>query len=572
MVEYMSLSRRDFFTGSRGRNNIPKQQIGSTITLSRKINVKCYPIVAEAVFKQQRSDLVTLLQATQEMVEGERLPPRLLNYLQKEKLWDAGSREITAIGQQLIESGRLEEQEKGLYYVWYSVDDPLFGYRPLLLQRYAAFDQPQENVWKKGQDAKQSEFFIKWDCPLAIAELSGDSEPVHPIAPHILTKFVPHVVCEPVLEPAQVELMWQLTPQTSSLRLKGALKVRDMNPGRGTSHHKRHNIAQYRQQTFDLSLSEKENSFDKVMEEMAGQLKGYWDQQDCRLSVGLSVVKDKQPDWQSVISNCLFKQLRLSKVNSDRGEFDSVELQQVGIKPNDHNDATNWQSAWLQHYHADRYRKPKEARQAQTAWLETPALQDFDLPLVEGAELLQLWEKKEAQDAWWRVAAINDLTPPSGKRLKLPLSLVDGENLSVPRLIETLCDSDEITHLLLSDRYVCTPNQIENLKTIEQCFKQSRVTLHTLKPRAEQNERYPSHWDVQYFKKKPDNHGRFWIFFGVQYVHCWECSSGLDFINQEAAGTTVNGTPGFTPKEIDELPLFLRDKIEQQSKAMEAVL
>lgn len=101
------------------------------ITLQRQVKAVCYQVLATVNVEQERPDLQRILK----QVEGDldRLPPRLIDYLEKETLIKNNS--LTKLGGKVIDSGKHSATERGIYQIWYLQEDAYLMQEPLLMQR-----------------------------------------------------------------------------------------------------------------------------------------------------------------------------------------------------------------------------------------------------------------------------------------------------------------------------------------------------------------------------------------------------------------------------------------------------
>lgn len=177
---------------------------------------------------------------------------------------------------------------------------------------------------------------------------------------------------------------------------------------------------------------------------------------------------------------------------------------------------------------------------------------------------------RESQpQAYWHIAAMADLTPSRSRKLRMPISLVNGDPLDLGALLQQLTGGEYIEHIIYSDRYVYTPRQSRNLNSVAAYFTDADGLLLTLDKQEGKEAELPANWSRDMLHKQNDNHGRYWILIGTKHTWCWECSSGLDFIRESGGQFIVDGSPTFTPKEEAELPRYLQDQIN--NTAVEAL-
>ena len=244
------------------------------------------------------------------------------------------------------------------------------------------------------------------------------------------------------------------------------------------------------------------------------------------------------------------------------GDFQSVQAKHIPIQPADQSDAEKWQRFWLEDFYSRKYQSSSEARKQQSEWLDHDALDDFELPLKEQQSLLSELSRESQPQAYWHIAAMADLTPSKSKKLRMPISLVNGDALDLDELLQQLSGGENIEHIIYSDRYVHTSRQSRNLNSVAACLAEAEGLLLTLDKQKGKEAELPDNWSREILQKKSDDHGRYWILIGgTKHTLCWECSSGLDFIRENGGQFTVDGSPTFTPKEVGELPRYLQDQV-----------
>ncbi|MBL4796924.1 MAG: hypothetical protein JKY50_05895 [Oleispira sp.] len=524
------------------------------LQLTRNIKIQRFPIIAKVTFKRERPDLVSLLKSMENNAVS--MPARLKAYLKNEKLWDAETSSLTDKGQAVKSSGLYSATERGLYHIWYINNDPLLGTRPILIQRDTAFFEPNTKGWLKGVDAARSDYRVDVERQVVMVEEIYDGRKNSQNKKTLsLVSIIPEVICSSE-KSATLELNWSLGQSSSIFVLKGQLDLLDFSQKK-TSH---------RPVTIDMSIEECADKFHLIMDNITERLEGRWDNADSRMAIDLEHIQQ----YPSATENFRIGRHNLKYLQTNCGEFDSVETRHIPIKPTEQLDAEQWHNQWLENFYNKSYQISKAARQQQAQWIDNPALNKFELPLKSGANLFDSLNSGHHSKAFWHAAAMSDLTPSKSKKLRLPISLVNGDSLSLEQLICQLTGGELVEKVIYSDRYVHTPRQRRNLAAVATCVSDAEGLLLTLESQRGNEAILPDNWVRVALQKQNDNHGRYWIFIGSTYTYCWECSSGLDFIRDMEAGLVVDGTPGFTPKEEDELPRYLQDSI-QAVKLMEVV-
>ncbi|WP_417505606.1 hypothetical protein [Marinomonas gallaica] len=514
------------------------------LKLRRSVPLKRFPIIAKVTFLRDRPDLVSLLKGMQKNPAD--MPPRLKQYLTREVLWDESG--ITNKGQQVIDSGLFEAKERGLYHIWYTDNDPLLGTRPVMAQRDTAFFDPNMQSWKKGADAARSKFQVKQSLQLNVLEEScvdRNKTELNNISRQ-LASLEPEVICSPE-KSAQIELEWTLDFSQSLVSLKGQLDMLQFKQNKTGS----------RPEALALSIDDFGDRLNDVMAAIAGEFDGHWRPEDRRLQTSLESIQR----FSSAAQKFQVGGFNCSDLQTDIGEFQSVLAKYIPIQPAGQSDAEKWQRFWLENFYNRKYHSSAEARKQQSQWLDHPALNDFELPLKEQQSLLSEFSRESQTQAYWHIAAMADLTPSRSRKLRMPISLVNGDQLDLNKLIQELSSGEYIEHFIYSDRYVHTSRQSRNLSYVAACLADAEGLLLTLDKQKGKEAELPDGWSREILQKQNDNHGRYWILVSTENTWCWECSGGLDFIRDNSVGGSVDGSPTFTPKEVVELPRYLQDQI-----------
>lgn len=518
------------------------------LTLNRTVSLKRYPVIAKITFRRKRPDLVSLLKGMQS--HSADMPPRLMTYLKQEALWDES--EITDKGQQVLDSGLFEAKERGLYHIWYTDNDPLLGTRPVMMQRDTAFFDPNMQSWKKGADAIRSKFRVEQSLQLSVLEesfIDRNKTELKNIS-LLMTSLEPEVICSPE-KSAEIQLEWTLGFSQSLLNLKGQLEMLYFQNKSGQ------NKPGSQLETVEFCIDGFDDRLDDVMASIASEFDGFWRPKKRRLEVQLEQIQH----YPSAVQKFQIGSFSRSGLTSVMGEFQSVQAKHISIQPIDQSDAENWHLFWLESFYSKKYRSSTDARKQQAEWLDHRALHDFELPLKEQQSLLSELSRESQPQAYWHIAAMADLTPSRSRKLRMPISLVNGDSLDLNDLLQQLSDGEDIEQVIYSDRYVHTSRQARNLNTIADCLGDADGLLLTLDKQHEKEAELPENWSRKILQKENDNHGRYWILMGTKHIWCWECSNGLDFIREDGRQFSVDGSPTFTPKDVGELPQYLQDQI-----------
>jgi hypothetical protein len=521
------------------------------VVLTRQVEVKRYPVIAELTFKRERSDLVSLLKAAQQRSDA--MPTRLIAYLKREQLWDTDSASVTPKGEEVINTGCIDVKERGLYHIWYTDNDPLLGIRPIVIQRDTAFFDPNTKGWKKGVDARNSGFSVSSACTVNVLEevFSGTSSKQVP-KNLSLTALIPEVICSSN-QSAKLTLEWELGVRQSILSLAGQLETFDFSSKNNKS----------KLSSLKFRIEQYHELLDEVMEGLAIKFEGIWDDNVQRMKVAL----DNINHYPHAVQDFEVKREEGITDLSVKGIFNTVKVYNLPLQPKDNRDAERWHKAWLSSFYAKKYHSNIEMYQQQAQWLDHEAITAFNLSFQQGQELLDSFSREGQPEAYWHVAAMIDLSPSLSKTLRLPKTLMDKEQRSLKELIELLCPNESVNRMIYSDRYVYTNKQLRSLDGIARCIGSAEGLLMTLDhSQGKVHIDLPDNWERRVMQKENTNHGRYWIFIGSIHNWYWECSSGLDFIGNYDEGDhyfTVEGIPTFTPKEESELPKHVQNAIKE---------
>lgn len=523
------------------------------VTLKRKVTVERYPMIAEICLLRPREDLVTLLKSME--TSTKEMPKRLTDYLARQQLWDKATRTLTKKGEELVQSGLFPVIERGLYHIWFTNEDPLLGTRPLMVQRDTSQGEPRDfREWQNGWDAEHSEFSlnkaeqneIKITLLEAVYE-GGQKSKIKPVDLKIQS-LKPQVIGSNQ-EYSEINLTWKLDLQHSTCQLTGQLDCIDFQSKNKSS----------KLETLELELDSFQSLFDSLMHSVSKKLDGHWESEYASVACPLNYVSDEKNAAQTFN----ITHWQQNHFDSEFGQFDSIEIHQLPVKPIDQQDAERWHHFWLEQFYQQPYQSSIAAKRAQGEWLDHSALQAFELPLNTSLTLLDAISKEGYPEAYWHIAAMADLSPTQSKKQQLPFTLTDEQTVKFRDFVSRLTTGENLRQVIYSDRYVHTNKQSRNLRSIANYCNQASGLLMTLEPQKGKEATLPEKWHREVFEKEHNNHGRYWVLIGNANIYCWECTSGLDFIESDAADNEfiVKGTPSFTPKSLNELPDYLQKKV-----------
>jgi hypothetical protein len=514
-----------------------------SMSLSRQLNVKSYPVIATICLLQKREDIVSLLKQAQQNPNS--LPIRLTSYLKMEGLLN-NDNTLTDKAKRVCTTGKMPISERGLYHIWYSDNDPLLGTRALLIQRDNAFKEPKHNILHKGRHAAQSTFAINppddASKTLTVKFSGSEKDNNNRLSTKDIISISPEVICS-ATDNKTLNLTWDLTLDSSSITLKGPLNILS---GR--------DLKQDSPVDFEYQQNESLSKASTIFSSLATHLDGHWQQQVNRASVPFALTKQ----YQGMLSQFSLNNYPVFKMETQHGYFDHVNIHHLPVEPIQE-EVSQWHLAWLERYHARSFKETEIAEAEQLSWLAQPALKQYKLVPLSGNNLIGALSKEKNPHAYWHCAAINDLTPSLSSIAALPLTLIDKEPVDIKQLIKKLSLDKPCTKFIYSDRYIRTSRQQSLLKVIAQQLSSSDITIFTELSDAEAlADKCPEPWNIESFSKRADNHDRYWIFQSNDHITAWKCTVSLDFLISKDSAYYAQGYPTFTPIVIEQLPEYLQ--------------
>jgi hypothetical protein len=514
-----------------------------SVSLSRQLNVKRYPVIATICLLQKRADIVSLLNQAQENPNN--LPIRLTSYLKMEGLL-SNDNTLTDKAKRVCTTGKMPISERGLYHIWYSDNDPLLGTRALLIQRDNAFKEPKHKILYKGRDAAQSAFAISLQDnnpkTLTVKFSGSEKNTSNRLNSEDIISISPEVICE-ATDNKTLNLTWKLTLDSSNITLKGPLNILSG-----------HDLKQASRIDFEYQQSEYLSKAPTIFSSLATHLDGHWQQQVQRVSIPFNLTKQ----YQGVLSRFSLNNYPAFDMETQHGHFDHVDIKHLPVEPIQA-EATQWHLAWLERHHASSFKETEIAQADQLSWLAQPALKQCKLELLSGNDLIAALPKEKNPRAYWHCAAIHDLTPSLSSIAALPLTLIDKEPVDIKQLIKKLSLDKPCTKFIYSDRYIKTNRQQSLLKVIAQPLSSADITIFTELSDAEAlADKCPEPWNIESFSKRVDNHDRYWIFQSNDHITAWKCTVSLDFLISKDFTYYAHGYPTFTPIDLEQLPEYLQ--------------
>ena len=495
------------------------------IQLKRTVEVKLYSVIAKLIFLRERRDLANLLNTIgNNSTNRDSVPKRLEDYFIKEKLLDGDSKQLTPKGKKVAETNKMSIEERGLYHIWFCVNDELLQTRPLILQRNSAYSEYKGSVWREGVVAKK---FCEVKNAIDIVlheERYGDTKD------QALTLKLEDLNLEVISTQenlASLKLDWQLQFEKSDITLDGELNIKSFEyTKKGQS-----KPTLPKPKPIKLKLSEYQESITDVLESIAKdeKIKGMWDAEKKRLqlkftSPTIEGLITKQPNF---IKDFVIEKTTFPKFNIPvAGTFDSVEVTNLPLMPESKEDAEDWREHWLINHYKDTYQSLELSSKQQSKWIDHESINDYLLKIKLGSELLNIFKREKYPQQYWHVAAMEDLSPTLSlsKNLLMPINLINKETIQIKDFLNRLTNNSSITGFIYSDRYYKTENHKIVLKKFSQMANNVEGTLFTLHTDLD----IPENWKKIEFQRKTDNHDRYWILLTKNQPYCWKNTMSLD--------------------------------------------
>ena len=379
----------------------PRSKVSAdfSLSLTRPIELRRYPMIAEVTMRRERKDIAALLQEANNNAAD--LPNRLKKYLAREGLWreDEG---LTDKAKAVLDSdGLYDTGERGYYHIWYTHKDKLLHSRPVLLQRDSAFAKPKDQtILLEGTAAESSEFKVATLVELQVLDQVYDDKSSKPMS---IRSLEPKVICDSHRQ-KELNLQWRLSPTESIVKIDGSLDVMDFSDrtSKKTS-----------EQPYKLGLTinrPSDNDINAVMSAIASALGGQWHEDKSNISVTLGQLQQIERNLSACVKEFRVHSWGTEKLESDFGEF-QAKAQNLPIQPQDSADANDWHQLWLAEFYSAGYQSSAKAYEQQSRWLDNPAIAEFDLPIAQHDQLLEKLSRDSNPVAYWHAAAIADLSP-----------------------------------------------------------------------------------------------------------------------------------------------------------------
>ena len=519
--------------------NQKQSETSCVCQLRRNVKIECVQVFGRLVIERKRSDIQKILQR---FLKGENLPKRLFTFLQRIQLIER--RNLTDKGKKVLDTGTLPTEERGLYYVWYTCDDPLFKTRPLLIQRETSYFEPNIKRYQSLQ-AEYSKYAVDEACLVQIWNEHDSGKGA--IENVVIGSFTPEKVGESVFLDS-LKLDWKLSAKDSNIQLKGHLKIGGRtNNGQFKLGVKNHHLS--------LPSKEKKEHWNSIMQSISDSVGGSWNKEHQRIQIDLNKIDDSSLRQKAIVDFMWSRWQRT--VITSIGEFDST-IHNMPFIPYE-KDVEEWQESWVQQHYQSNYQVASSSRKDQALWLSHPALQSFSMQMWSVEEMLQRMRKRQTT-AFWHIATMQDLIPANVKVKRNSWALQAGSTLSKRQFWERLSCEHEIIGLVVADRYARNyQEQLDHL--LSYCSSDVEVDIWSL-------EEPNRSWVWHKTERIAETHSRYWIIKTKEREYCWVVDNSLSFLDTIAdpENMQVKGGTHWTPILRKDLPSYLKEV--QQGEAI----
>lgn len=501
------------------------------IILTRDVKVKRYPLLAKLCVGLPRPDLVQLLNDITN--NSQRTPERLKNYLEREKLWDVRNG-LSTKGKSVLQSKTLFTNERGLYFIWYTDNDPLLGNRPILIERNSAQIPPNwENTIRL---SNTNDWYLeKTSKVLFTQEKSTLNFEVETIMPEVVNASD---------KSTHLKLRWHIKKTTSTIYASNVILSGTIESA----------CKETCTLTITLDIAIDEINTKPVLHHVAQNQALLW-------SDSYQAALSEPPTEINELSH--FERTRnLSNLKNEFGAFTAVQLQNYPLMPRDEETAKTWLNHWLINLMSNDYILPNDLEKRQKAFLQHSAMQPYRLNPLLGKNLLGILNRQANPTAYWHCAALLDLLPSSKFIMQQkPFTYKDNDALDIDGLVKNLTLGQNNQFIIYSDRHYKSTKHSRNLSKITRTMSNIKGLVLTL---PENNQTVPIGWKFQNnLSNTPETHDRYWVIKTEDDTLYWKCSTSLDFIDTNIPDCIrVKGSPTFTPIEENDIPNFLKKALE----------
>ena len=506
------------------------------ITLQRQVKAVCYQVLATVNVEQERPDLQRILK----QVEGDldRLPPRLIDYLEKETLIKNNS--LTKLGGKVIDSGKYSATERGIYQIWYLQEDAYLMQEPLLMQRVV------ESNTRKGGYQQRNKFYewaetekivreSKFNCDFETVFLNDGAK----VQENNISNL--HVeVLNTGIKNKQQNLTLTLNYSLEKGKYQVEFKVTGQLPTRFNE----------REHFVEINNKYSDQHDDTFMQSILDALDMQWEDSSLRALC-------TTPKSHDALSTFIMSKHRLSSIDTCFGYFDSGEIKLLPIKPKDVTTAKEWQIQALNKLFKLDYLSVPQANYSQQIWLAHPAVKHYKLPLLQGPELLNQLDRQQNPISYWHASAANFLIPMNTKTPLPSITFKKNQELSISDLLRSLVLSEPIKHIIYSDRHYKSSKHDRNMREIVRISGAKSGAIYSCEPNA----KIPEGWTLEVMQSKKDNHDRYWVIETINRSIIWKVTTSLDFIDFTYKTPKIESPTTFIQLEESDLPDYLQQAL-----------
>lgn len=519
-----------------------------SLVLTKTITVRRYPVIAQLSILRNRDDVAKLIGWMKRSPQD--VPDRLRSFLEREKLWRGN--QCTQKGEEVFSSKKMLVSERGLYHIWYCYNDALLGTRPIFLQRDTAFEEPKLDIFLSGMQAKKSAFSKhNTSFSMPILERGCTAEKVEMLE---LCSLFPEVIGKST-EEASLSCTWRLSSASSDISVSGTLRL--VHIEKGMVHKKKTNEYRYQQH-----FQEGGEHWNPIMKHLL-QDKGIWRSKQQRLEVAH---KSLGTHKQEIIQSFCAPQQQFPKPQlPDVGEFATASVNTVPMMPVK-KEAHLWQNDWVVAFYRQGFQAKSKAMAEQAKWLHHEAIHNCNLSILSAEEMMRICRKEKEWEAFWQIAAMEDLNP-SDLKLKREAFTLTERDFSVGEFWHRMGNGEEIKGLLYSDRYAGSrgkegskgDNQ-SNLELLLDYYPHIPVQVYSEESFLSMRDSW-KHFSIS--RKDPETHPRYWAVRTQKNIFYWSCDNSLTYIQRVEDRLQVKGVTTFTPILESRIPKYLKDAMQQ---------
>ncbi|MGR6837727.1 hypothetical protein ACU5DF_00945 [Aliivibrio wodanis] len=506
------------------------------ITLQRQVKAVCHQVLATVNVEQERPDLQRILKQVEDDIDC--LPPRLIDYLEKEKLIKNNG--LTMLGGEVIDSGKHSATERGIYQIWYLQDDAYLTQEPLLMQRVV------ESNTRKGGYQQRNKFYewaetekivreSKYNCDFKTVFLNDGTK---------VQKNSISNLCVEVLNAGIKNKQQYLTLTLTYSLDKGKFQVDFKLTGKLPTK------INEREQLIDINNEYSDEHNDAFMSSIISSLDMQWEKSTSRSLC-------KTPKDYEALATFIMRKQNLSSINTCFGRFEQGEVHFLPIEPKDVATAKEWQRNWLNELFKMRYLSVPQANYSQQIWLAHPAVKHYKLPLLQGPELLNELDRQQDPISYWHASAASFLIPANTQTPLPSITFKKDDELNISDFFRKLVLSESVKHIVYSDRHYKSAQHARNMREIVRISGAKSGVIYSCDPNA----KIPEDWTLKAMKSKKDNHDRYWIIQTMNRTIIWKVTTSLDFIDFSHKMPKIQSPTTFVQLEESDLPDYLQQAL-----------